>query len=142
MPSQLLGKWKLGKSDNFDNYMKQVGVNIALRKMALIVSSTSEITEEGENQIRINTQSTFRSSNVLFPLGKEIDEHTMDDRDVKTTVVWDGDDKLLEIQRWEEGKDKKKRETKIEWILTGDGKMILRLECEGVVCERHHERCT
>lgn len=59
------------------------GVNIALRKVGALVSSTSEITEEGENMVRINTQSTFKSANVVFPLGKEIDEHTMDGRNCK-----------------------------------------------------------
>ena len=51
--------------------------------MGLVVSSTTEITEEGENKIRIDTQSTFKSANVLFVLGEEIDEHTMDGRDCK-----------------------------------------------------------
>jgi len=55
------------------------GVDIATRKMGAIVTSTSEITEEG-NKVRINTQSTFKSSNVLFPLGEEIEEQAMDGR--------------------------------------------------------------
>ena len=61
------------------------GVNIAMRKMGALVTSTSEITDEGNNQVRINTQSTFKSANVLFPLGQEIDEHTMDGRNCKVS---------------------------------------------------------
>ena len=69
-----------------------LGVNIALRKMGALVSSTSEITEEG-GKIRINTQSTFKSANVLFPLGEEMEEHTMDGRKCKvcltlSVLVW------------------------------------------------------
>ena len=56
------------------------GVNIALRKVGAVVSSTSEITDEGNNKVRINTQSTFKSANVLFNVGGEIEEHTMDGR--------------------------------------------------------------
>lgn len=60
-----------------------LGVNVALRKMGLVVSSTTEITEEGPNQVRLNTQSTFKSSNMLFVLGEETDEHAMDGRKCK-----------------------------------------------------------
>ena len=59
------------------------GVNLALRKMAAVLSSTSEITDEGEGKIRINTQSTFKSANILFILDQEIEEQTMDGRTCK-----------------------------------------------------------
>lgn len=110
MASPLFGKWKLGKSENFDEYMKavgestltwnsdpkkinfvsflpQTGVNIALRKMGALVSATSEITDEGDGKIRIDTQSTFKSANVLFTIGAEIDESTMDGRSCKVDII-------------------------------------------------------
>lgn len=60
-----------------------LGVNFALRKMGILVISTTEITEERANQVRINTQSTVKSSNMLFVLGEETDECTMDGRQCK-----------------------------------------------------------
>ena len=60
-----------------------LGVNLALRKLGKVASSTAEITEEGENKIRIKIKSTVRSSNVLYTIGEEVDEHTMDGRDCK-----------------------------------------------------------
>nr|CAB3264968.1 myelin P2 protein-like [Phallusia mammillata] len=116
--------------------MKAVGVNIALRKMGAIVNSTSEISDEGNGKIRINTQSTFKSANVLFPVGEEITESTMDGRTCKTTINWDGPNKLHQVQKWDNGK----REATLDWIFQ-DGGMVLHLECDGVICDRYHSKC-
>lgn len=40
---------------------------------------------------------------------------------VKTTVVWEGEDKLVEIQTWDGGK----RQTKIEWLMEGDEMLLV-----------------
>ena len=70
-------------SDNFDDYMKAVGVGWALRKAGAMASSTTEITQEAEG-IRVNTQSTVKSSNFVFPDNKAVEYTTMDGR--KTMV--------------------------------------------------------
>ena len=41
----LFGIWKLKTSTKFDEYMKEVGVNWALRKAGAACSSTTEITQ-------------------------------------------------------------------------------------------------
>ena len=41
----LFGNWKLKTSTKFDEYMKEVGVNWALRKAGAACSSTTEITQ-------------------------------------------------------------------------------------------------
>ena len=61
-----------------------MGVGWALRKAGAMTNNTVEISEEG-GKIRINTQSTVKSSNILFPYGTETDEQTMDGRQVKVT---------------------------------------------------------
>ena len=48
-----------------------------------MASSTTEITKEGDG-IRVNTQSTVKSSNFVFPDGKATEYTTMDGR--KTMV--------------------------------------------------------
>ncbi|CAK8673485.1 unnamed protein product [Clavelina lepadiformis] len=133
MVSPLFGKWKVEKSENFEEYMKKIGVNVALRKMGALASSNSEITDEGGNKVRINTQSTFKSANILFPIGEEIDEETMDGRKVKSSMVWEGSNKLHQIQLWDN------RKATQDWIYEDD-KLILKLECEGVICSRIHSR--
>jgi len=99
MANKIFGKWKLETSENFDEYMQAIGVNIVLRKAGAALSSTSEISDLGENKIKINTQSTFKSSEVTFVLGKDVDEKTMDGRQCKSTLNWDGNN-LNQVQTW------------------------------------------
>jgi len=75
-------KSKRGFSENFDEYMKEIGVSWALRKAGAMASSTTEISQEGDG-VRVNTQSTVKSSNFVFPNGKAVDYTTMDGRKTK-----------------------------------------------------------
>ena len=54
-----------------------------LRKAAQALSSQSIISDEGDGKIRIHTSSTLKSANIVFVLGQEIDEATMDGRKCK-----------------------------------------------------------
>ena len=84
-----VGSWlTFGFSENFDEYMKEIGVSWALRKAGAMASSTTEISQEGDG-IRVNTQSTVKSSNFVFPNGKAVDYTTMDGR--KTKVSFSND---------------------------------------------------
>ncbi|XP_069135990.1 LOW QUALITY PROTEIN: sodium/calcium exchanger regulatory protein 1-like [Argopecten irradians] len=44
----LVGKWKMDRSENFDEFLKAVGVNMLLRKMASLGKPTMTISVEGE----------------------------------------------------------------------------------------------
>ncbi|TWW53617.1 Fatty acid-binding protein, brain [Takifugu flavidus] len=68
--------WKLVESENFDDYMKALGVGFATR------------------------QSTFKNTEISFKLGEEFDETTADDRNCKSTVSLEGD-KLVHVQKWD-----------------------------------------
>ncbi|CBY06784.1 unnamed protein product [Oikopleura dioica] len=128
----LAGKWKLDKNENFDEYMKKVGVGWVLRKAGATVSSTTEITQEG-NGIRVNTQSTVKSANVLFVPGVEQDVTTMDGRKVKSTLNGDMNSFII-VEKWDG------RETTLKWELVGE-EVHLTLTCDEVVCKRTHKRC-
>ncbi|CAG5110096.1 Oidioi.mRNA.OKI2018_I69.chr2.g4536.t1.cds [Oikopleura dioica] len=128
----LAGKWKLDKNENFDEYMKKVGVSWVLRKAGATVSSTTEITQEGDG-IRVNTQSTVKSANELFMPGVEKDVTTMDGRKVKSTLVGDLNGFTI-TEKWDG------RETTLKWELI-NGEVVLTLNCEGVICKRTHKKC-
>merc|ERR1719186_1181738 len=127
----VLGKWKLDKNENFDEYMSKIGVNWALRKAGSMASSTTEITKEGDNY-RINTQSTVKSSNEAFTPGVERDVTTMDGRKVKATLTVNGET-LMVVEKWD-GK-----QTSIEFSVK-DGQLVLTLKYESVTCVRTHKK--
>merc|ERR1712212_904375 len=127
----VFGKWKLVNSESFDDYMKAVGVGWALRKAGAMASSTTEITQEADG-IRVNTQSTVKSSNFVFPDGKAVEYTTMDGRKTMTTVSIQGD-KIVSEECWD-GK-------KTTLTFSADANnMVITLEHGGVVCKRFHDK--
>ncbi|XP_069135370.1 fatty acid-binding protein, adipocyte-like [Argopecten irradians] len=80
------GVWVLVKNENLDEYLKEIGVNFVLRKLAAAASSTMTITREG-NEIRIVTKGP-KDTDVKFELGKELVSHDPNDNEMKATVTW------------------------------------------------------
>jgi len=96
--SLLTGTFKLTKSENFDEYMKALGVNMILRKMASTATPVTEITRDGDDW-NIKTTTTFKTTDIKFKLGEEFDEVTADGRNCKSTITKEGDDKLVHMQK-------------------------------------------
>ncbi|XP_018884215.2 fatty acid-binding protein, brain isoform X1 [Gorilla gorilla gorilla] len=108
--------WKLTDSQNFDEYMKALGVGFATRQVGNVTKPTVIISQEGDKVV-IRTLSTFKNTEISFHLGEEFDETTADDRNCKSVVSLDGD-KLVHIQKWDGKETNFVREIK-------DGKMVM-----------------
>ncbi|XP_020841813.1 retinol-binding protein 2 [Phascolarctos cinereus] len=129
MPNDYTGTWEMESNDNFEDFLKALDIDFAIRKIAKLLSQTKIITQDGDD-FKIKTSSSFRSYESDFVVGVEFDEHTkgLDDRHVKTLVTWDGD-KLVCVQKGE----KKNRGWKM-WI--EGGKLHSELMCEDQVCHQ------
>ncbi|KAK3537667.1 hypothetical protein QTP70_017079 [Hemibagrus guttatus] len=123
--------WKLIDSQNFDEYMKALGVGFATRQVGNVTKPTIVISQEGD-KVSVKTLSTFKNTEISFNLGEEFDETTADDRNVKSTVSLDGD-KLVHVQKWDGKETKFVREIK-------DDKMIMTLTFEGIQAVRTYEK--
>ncbi|XP_056623578.1 fatty acid binding protein 7, brain, a [Triplophysa dalaica] len=123
--------WKLVDSQNFDEYMKALGVGFATRQVGNVTKPTVVISHEGDKVV-VKTLSTFKNTEISFKLGEEFDETTADDRHVKSTVTLEGD-KLVHIQTWDDKETKFVREIK-------DGKLSMTLNFEGVQAVRTYEK--
>ncbi|ETE70702.1 Fatty acid-binding protein, brain [Ophiophagus hannah] len=99
MAEAFCATWKLIDSQNFDEYMKALGVGFATRQVGNVTKPTVIISQEGD-KVAIRTQSTFKNTEISFKLGEEFDEVTADDRNCKSVVSMDGD-KLVHVQRWD-----------------------------------------
>jgi len=91
-------KYKLDKSENFDEYMKELGVGLVLRKMGNSVNPTVELAKDGDTYT-FTTTSTFKTTAISFKAGEEFDEETLDGRKVKSIMTFDGDNKLIQEQK-------------------------------------------
>merc|ERR1712168_723544 len=87
MPADYNGTWEMVSNDKFEDVMKALDIDFATRKIAAHLTQTL---------------STFRNYELNFTVGVEFEEYTkgLDNRTVKTTVVWDGD-KLICTQKGE-----------------------------------------
>jgi len=88
------------ESDNFEPYLKALGISAPLRKLANLTSPTCIISVVGQDEYSICTDAVVRSVTVQFQLGKEVQETTVDFRKVRSTftledgdLVWSSTDK-------------------------------------------------
>ncbi|XP_073472368.1 fatty acid-binding protein, heart-like [Aquarana catesbeiana] len=131
MVEKFVGTWRLVDSKCFDDYMKALGVGFATRQMASLTKPTTIISLEGDVVV-IQTQSTFKNTEVKFKLNEEFDETTADDRKTKSLVTVE-DGKLKHVQKWDGN------ETTLIREVDGD-KLVLTLTLGEVVSTRHYEK--
>uniref|UniRef100_A0A8C8RQW9 Cytosolic fatty-acid binding proteins domain-containing protein n=1 Tax=Pelusios castaneus TaxID=367368 RepID=A0A8C8RQW9_9SAUR len=115
-PEQFLGTWKLISSENFEEYMKELGVGYAQRKMGSLTIPTMIISMH-KDVMTIKTDSAFKGTEISFKLGQEFEEITMDNRKTKSIVTIDSDS-MIHVQKWNGKKSIMKRKLV-------DGKMVL-----------------
>ncbi|XP_004682216.1 PREDICTED: LOW QUALITY PROTEIN: retinol-binding protein 1 [Condylura cristata] len=129
MPVDFNGYWKMLSNENFEEYLRALDVNVALRKIANLLKPDKEIVQEGDHMI-IRTLSTFRNYIMDFQVGQEFEEDLtgIDDRKCMTTVSWEGD-KLQCVQKGE-----KEGRGWTQWI-EGD-ELHLEMRVQGVVCKQ------
>ncbi|RXG71572.1 Fatty acid-binding protein, partial [Armadillidium vulgare] len=83
--SKILGSYVLESSDNFDNFMKALGIGLVTRTMANKTTPTIIFTEKG-GVYTMQTVSTFKSYDINFRLGEEFDELSSDGRKCKIII--------------------------------------------------------
>ncbi|XP_007486967.1 myelin P2 protein [Monodelphis domestica] len=131
MCNRFVGTWKLVSSENFEDYMKALGVGLATRKLGNLAKPSVIIRMKGDI-ITIRTESTFKTTEISFKLGHQFEETTADNRKTKTIITLDRG-ALNQVQKWD-GK-----ETTIKRKLV-DGKMVVECRMKGVVCTRIYEK--
>uniref|UniRef100_A0A672MY91 Retinol-binding protein 2-like n=1 Tax=Sinocyclocheilus grahami TaxID=75366 RepID=A0A672MY91_SINGR len=108
-------------------------VNVAIRKIAVLLQPDKDITENRDHFI-IKNVCMFRNYNMDFVVGQEFKEDlgSVDGRNCMTLVTWEGD-KLVAIQNGEKANRGWKH-----WI--EDDKLYLELTCEDAVYQQVYKR--
>ncbi|EHA99215.1 Retinol-binding protein 1 [Heterocephalus glaber] len=158
MPVDFTGYWKMQSNENFEEYLRALDVNVALRKIANLLKPDKEIEQDGDHMI-IRTLSTFRNyimdfedHSFLLPRGPSLLGLLFGQQGLtqctpgstvlrpafpgpmimfvawQTTVSWDGD-KLQCVQKGE-----KEGRGWTQWI-EGD-ELHLEMRVQGVVCKQ------
>ncbi|XP_008051489.1 fatty acid-binding protein 9 [Carlito syrichta] len=131
MVEPFLGTWKMVSSENFEDYMKELGVNFADRNMAGLVKPTVSISVNGK-MMTIRTESPFKNIEMSFKLGEEFDETTADNQKVKSIITLDSGS-MIQVQKWLD------KETTIKRKIV-DGKMVVECTMNNIVGTRVYEK--
>ncbi|XP_063156325.1 myelin P2 protein-like [Candoia aspera] len=131
MVEQFLGTWKLILSENFDDYMKELGISFAQRQLGNLATPKMIITMD-KDVITIRTETIFRVNEISFRLDQEFAERTIDNRLAKSIVTKDNDT-LIHVQKWDDNHTTIKRKIV-------DGNMVLEYTLNGVSCTRVYKR--
>ncbi|KAK8743640.1 hypothetical protein OTU49_001180 [Cherax quadricarinatus] len=133
--AKIEGKYKMESSENFDEFMKALGVGLVMRKMGNAATPTVEITKDGDFYT-MKTITTFKNTEVKFKLGEEFAETTADGRDVKSTITLEGN-KMTHNQK---GDPEKKEKDSVLIREFTDSEMIMECKVDDIVCKRVYKR--
>lgn len=88
--SVFYGKWKLDRSENFEEYLKQMGVMLPMRKAASMMTPTCEIDVVGDEfTIKMNVP-VITLHVQKFTIGQPFDDLLPDGTKQNTIVVQEG----------------------------------------------------
>ncbi|XP_020734374.1 retinol-binding protein 5 isoform X2 [Odocoileus virginianus] len=73
MPPNLTGYYRFVSQKNLEDYLQALNINMALRKIALLLKPDKEIDQQG-NHMTVKTLSTFRNYILEFEVGVEFEE--------------------------------------------------------------------
>ncbi|TRY84371.1 hypothetical protein DNTS_025458 [Danionella cerebrum] len=119
MVDQFVGTWKMTNSENFDEYMKAIGVGFATRQVGNRTKPNLVVCVDDQGLICLKSQSTFKTTEIKFKLNEPFEE----------TVMSLDNGKLVQKQTWD-GK-----ESTIEREVT-DGKLVAKCKMGDVVAVR------
>ncbi|KAI8497383.1 DNA-binding proteins Bright/BRCAA1/rbp1 [Branchiostoma belcheri] len=121
------GNWKHVKSENFEDYLKALGVGFAMRKIAGNTSPRIEIQQDGDN-FKIKTIGP-KTREVSFKVGENFEDE-MPMGKVKVTPTWDGDKLHFDV-------DSPKGKLVTEREIRDDGRMYMVMKAmDGTTCTR------
>jgi len=129
----LKGSWDYVDGENFDEFMKEIGVGWTMRMAAKGIKPRLIISEAG-GKWNVRSESTIKTTNYEFTPGVEFDETTPDGREVKSTINFEGN-------KWvHTSTDKHGKTSSITRFVDDQGQHMINMECGSVKSRRWYKR--
>ncbi|XP_054165749.1 fatty acid-binding protein-like [Oppia nitens] len=87
---EFTGKYKMTKSENFGNFLEELGVGFVLRAIASRAHPDYHITQNDDDSYTLKTVSEFKTSEITFKFGEPFEESRMDGATVNSTITRNG----------------------------------------------------
>ncbi|XP_075900744.1 fatty acid-binding protein, intestinal [Nelusetta ayraudi] len=84
------GTWKVDRSDNYEKFMEQMGVNMVKRKLAAHDSLKITLEQTGD-KFHVKESSNFRTVELDFTLGVTFEYSLADGTEVSGAWIQEGD---------------------------------------------------
>ncbi|XP_047222911.1 fatty acid-binding protein, intestinal [Girardinichthys multiradiatus] len=127
------GTWKVDRSENYEKFMEQMGINMVKRKLAAHDNLKITIEQTGD-KFHVKESSTFRSIEINFTLGVTLEYSLADGTELSGAWNQEGDTLKGVFTR----KDNGKPLTTIR-IIQGD-ELVQSYSYEGVDAKRIFKR--
>ncbi|CAF2604657.1 unnamed protein product [Rotaria sp. Silwood2] len=129
----LKGSWDHVDDENFDEFMKELGVGWAMRIAAKAVKPRL-IISQNDSKWSIKSESTFKTVFYDFTPGVEFNETTPDGREVTTTITFEGNKWISTTI------DKNGKKSVVTRYVDGSGQQMIEMECGPVKARRWYKR--
>ncbi|CAB03391.2 Fatty acid-binding protein homolog 8 [Caenorhabditis elegans] len=127
---EFIGRWKLVHSENFEEYLKEIGVGLLIRKAASLTSPTLEIKLDGDTW-HFNQYSTFKNNKLAFKIREKFVEIAPDERSYNTLVTFENG-KFISHQ----DKIKENHHSSVFTTWLENGKLLQTYQSGSVICRR------
>ncbi|KAJ8312421.1 hypothetical protein KUTeg_009794, partial [Tegillarca granosa] len=98
------GKWKLDRSENFDDFLKALGLNVVFRKMASAAKPVIEIKVDGDT-VKIISKVSFFNQVMSFKLDEDY-KQSFEGLEMNCRSRWEDGKLITDAKPVNEGKGK------------------------------------
>ncbi|XP_006004587.1 fatty acid-binding protein, intestinal [Latimeria chalumnae] len=123
------GTWKVDRSENYDKFMEQMGINIMKRKLASHDNLKLIIQQDGD-KFTIKESSTFRTKDIEFTLGAPFEYSLADGTELHGTWTMEGEKLIGKFNR----KDNNKELNTVREVIGGE--LVQAYNYDGVDAKR------
>ncbi|XP_077134602.1 fatty acid-binding protein, intestinal-like [Ranitomeya variabilis] len=127
------GTWKVDRSENYEKFMEEMGVNVMKRKLAAHDNLKITIQQDGD-KFNVKESSTFRSIEINFTLGVTFEYSLADGTELSGAWVTEGDKLVGTFARKDNGK-----QLRTNRVIIGD-ELVQTYVYEGVEAKRIFKR--
>ncbi|CAF2702427.1 unnamed protein product [Rotaria sp. Silwood2] len=134
---KLKGTWDYINGENFDEYLKEMGISWVVRQAAKAVKTEKMIISVNDNgRWTLKSESTFKNTIYEFTPGIEFNETRADGAEVKSIITFDNN-----TGRWiHEAIDKQGKKVHIERYVDDKDQQQVELTCGNVKARRWYKR--
>jgi hypothetical protein len=104
--SKINGSWQLESSENFDEFLIELGVGLIKRKLVTKVSPLMTFQSEDNKKWTINAKAGPMNKTVIFNIDEPYEEELISGEKVITTCILESESKQVQTAKFGKNKDK------------------------------------